>query len=61
MAPQPTHFYFLAKTYAVLDRTLTPFKQKLLTTSYYGAIAFTLYIASSTAQLRELYLSKRNL
>ncbi|HYX15037.1 MAG TPA: hypothetical protein VE944_11860 [Nostoc sp.] len=28
---------------------------------YYGAIAFTLYIASSTAQLRELYLSKRNL
>ncbi|MEH2252926.1 hypothetical protein [Nostoc sp.] len=39
--------------------SLTPFNQKLLTTRYYGAIALTLYVASSTAELRELYLSKK--
>ncbi|MEH2238995.1 hypothetical protein [Nostoc sp.] len=40
---------------------LTPFKQKLLTTSYYGAIALTLHVGSSTVELCELYLSKINL
>ncbi|MBG1240824.1 hypothetical protein [Nostoc sp. NZL] len=36
-------------------------KSKAFNYGYCGAIAFTLCVGSSTAELRELYLSKRNL